>query len=51
MARKQQLDKSAWQWAENTDPESITEAEVNKAYRLELKPCKPEKCRFVKAVT
>ncbi|KAL5014558.1 hypothetical protein ScPMuIL_008828 [Solemya velum] len=45
MPLKQQQDKAAWQWAEQTDPQDITFDHVKTAYRLNLKPCPGGTCR------
>lgn len=45
MPLKQQQDKAAWQWAEQTDPQDITFDHVKTAYRLDLKPCPVGACR------
>jgi hypothetical protein len=47
MAPKQQLEKSAWAWAETTRPDFITEDCIETAYRLKLKPCELNYCRWV----
>ncbi|KAK3608096.1 hypothetical protein CHS0354_004752 [Potamilus streckersoni] len=45
MPPKQQLDKSAWSWAETTDPSAITVQHIKTAYHLDLKPCKLGICK------
>ena len=39
MGPKVQQDKLAWQWAETTDPDSISDEHRESAYRIKLKPC------------
>ncbi|XP_067138768.1 ubiquitin carboxyl-terminal hydrolase 48-like [Centruroides vittatus] len=45
MPTKQQLDKAAWEWAEKFEPSELTQQHIETAYRVKLKPCKPNSCR------
>lgn len=45
MPSKQQLEKAAWQWAENVDPLNITREHVEAAYRVKCTACKANACR------
>lgn len=47
MAPKQTLDKNAWQWAEQTNPNEVTLANIRTAYRSMLQQCPavPGSCR------
>ena len=44
MPPKQPLEKTSWQWAETTDPDSITLEHIRVAYRLNLPFCTPGGC-------
>ena len=44
MPPKQPLEKTSWQWAETTDPDSITLEHIKIAYRLNLPHCTPGGC-------
>ncbi|XP_045165164.2 ubiquitin carboxyl-terminal hydrolase 48-like [Mercenaria mercenaria] len=45
MPPKPTLDKQCWQWAETTDPEDVSLANVRSAYRLNLPTCKLGACK------
>ena len=47
MAPKSKLEKVAWEWAEKTAPQDVTEEHKHRAYRLDLKPCALHLCRLV----
>jgi len=46
MAPKQQLEKAAWEWTEKTQPENVSYNNMQAAYRLALKPCELNSCRY-----
>ncbi|KAL1139921.1 hypothetical protein AAG570_006898 [Ranatra chinensis] len=43
--RKLQLDKAAWAWSDNVDPDQITDDNIRTAYRINLPKCKVGMCR------
>ncbi|XP_071945770.1 ubiquitin carboxyl-terminal hydrolase 48-like [Antedon mediterranea] len=45
MPSKQQFDKSAWQWAEKTEPEQVNQCHLNSAYRINETACSKNSCR------
>lgn len=45
MAPKQQLEKSAWAWAEKTQPDDVSMDDIEMAYRIKLKACELNSCR------
>lgn len=43
--RKDQLDKAAWSWADDTDPKFITKENILTAYRVNFSRCQSGNCR------
>lgn len=45
--RKEDMDKAAWCWADNTEPNDVTKQHVELVYRIKLNVCTPNSCRYV----
>ncbi|XP_021932449.1 ubiquitin carboxyl-terminal hydrolase 48-like isoform X3 [Zootermopsis nevadensis] len=43
--RKEDMDKAAWCWADNTEPNDVTKQHVELVYRIKLNVCTPNSCR------
>lgn len=41
------MDKAAWCWADNTEPNDVTKQHVELVYRIKLNVCTPNSCRYV----
>ena len=46
MPSRQQLEKSAWDWVDSTEPQNVNQSHIFKAYRLDIAPCKSGTCRY-----
>lgn len=45
--RKVELDRAAWAWCEEIDPDHVTDENIAAAYRLNVPKCGFGNCRFV----
>ncbi|XP_069703026.1 ubiquitin carboxyl-terminal hydrolase 48-like isoform X2 [Periplaneta americana] len=43
--RKEDMDKAAWCWVDNTEPKFVSEHHVELAYRIKMDVCGPNSCR------
>lgn len=45
MPSKHQLDKAAWQWTEQIEPDDVKQEHIEAAYRINCTACKTSNCR------